>query len=462
MSSGLFKVSIVQYWLHDTWVGPYGMPCDEEASEARFVKARKVRPGTPGAIKVKKKSGKWYARLPGRRQPIALSSNKVAAQQLLAAKIRKLEMGKAGCSDPFEEHAKRPLLEHLEDYSRCLLAKGVTGKQAKQVQRRVQVVLAGCGFMFIPDLSASRIQEFLGELRGQGRALPPLDPHRNSFTKAEAAEALAVGAAAFQAMIRRHRLQATGNGRARRFPRATVEFLRERASRGRSVQTVNYYLRELKSFCRWLVKDRRMGDNPIAHLAGGNPQVDRRHDRRPLSAEELRTIIQAAQESARSFRGLLGPDRAVLYSVASVTGFRAGELASLTPANFTLDTDQPTVALAAAAAKNGRPAMQPLPFDVARLLKNYLKGKRADSVVWPGAWHADGDAAEMLRIDLEAAGVPYVVEGPDGLLYADFHSLRHSYVRLLDESGATLKEAMQLARHSDPKLTAAIYGRARL
>ena len=51
-------------------------------------------------------------------------------------------------------------------------------------------------------------------------------------------------------------------------------------------------------------------------------------------------------------------------------------------------------------------------------------------------------------------------EGPDGPLYADFHSLRHTFVSLLDQSGATLKEAMQLARHSDPRLTMARYGRA--
>jgi hypothetical protein len=42
------------------------------------------------------------------------------------------------------------------------------------------------------------------------------------------------------------------------------------------------------------------------------------------------------------------------------------------------------------------------------------------------------------------------------------HALRHSHIALLDRSGATLKEAMQLARHSDPKLTMAVYGRAQL
>src|SRR2546422_1750509 len=68
----------------------------------------------------------------------------------------------------------------------------------------------------------------------------------------------------------------------------------------------------------------------------------------------------------------------------------------------------------------------------------------------------------MLRIDLDAPGIPYVAEGPDGPRYADFHALRHSFIAMLDRSGATLKEAMQLARHSDPKLTMAVYGRARL
>src|SRR5262249_17816944 len=122
----------------------------------------------------------------------------------------------------------------------------------------------------------------------------------------------------------------------------------------------------------------------------------------------------------------------------------------------------PAVALSAANAKNGRAAVQPLPPDVAGLLRDYLRDKPAGRPVWPGTWYADGDAAEMLRIDLEAAGVPYAVEGPDGPLYADFHALRHSYIALLDRSGATLKEAMQLARHSDPKLTMAVYGRAQL
>jgi hypothetical protein len=68
----------------------------------------------------------------------------------------------------------------------------------------------------------------------------------------------------------------------------------------------------------------------------------------------------------------------------------------------------------------------------------------------------------MFRRDLEAAGIPYAVDGPDDPLYADFHAVRHSYVALLDNAGVSLKQAMQLARHFDPRLTMARYGRAQL
>src|SRR5262245_31391335 len=462
MPSNLFKVTVVQYWLRDCWVGPDGRPCAEGAPAARFVKARKVPKGTPGARKVKKKSTKWYGRVPGSARPVPLSANKVAAQQMLAALVRKAELGRVGILDPYEEHRQRPLTEHLNDYYRFLLAKGVTLKQAKQVRQRVQAVLDGCGFILPGDLSAARVQGFLAELRTQGRVLPPLPPGKDLFTKAEAAAALQVSAGAFQAMMRRHRLGAVGNTRSRRYPRPAVEFLRGRAGRGRSTQTANYYLRELKSFCRWLVRDRRLADSPLAHLAGGNAKADRRHDRRPLSAGELRAIIAAARQSRRGFRKLTGNDRAFIYTLACATGFRAGELASLRPEDFRLDAEPPSVALAARDAKNGRSAVQPLPADVVGLFRDYLRDKAAGHLVWPGKWSADGDAAEMLRIDLEAAGVPYVVAGPDGPLFADFHALRHSYIALLDKSGATLKEAMQLARHSDPKLTMAVYGRAQL
>jgi hypothetical protein len=63
----------------------------------------------------------------------------------------------------------------------------------------------------------------------------------------------------------------------------------------------------------------------------------------------------------------------------------------------------------------------------------------------------------MIRGDLAAAGVPYVVEGPDGPEYADFHALRHSFVTALAAAGVGPKELQTLARHSDPRLTLGVY-----
>ncbi len=98
--------------------------------------------------------------------------------------------------------------------------------------------------------------------------------------------------------------------------------------------------------------------------------------------------------------------------------------------------------------------MQPLPPDVAELLRNYLADKPAGLPVWGGTWAKDWKAAEMLRIDLEAAGIPYTIEGPDGPLYADFHSLRHSYLTLGARAGIDLRTLQELAGHSTPTLMA--------
>src|SRR6476660_4019125 len=60
----------------------------------------------------------------------------------------------------------------------------------------------------------------------------------------------------------------------------------------------------------------------------------------------------------------------------------------------------------------------------------------------------------MLRCHLEAAGIAYAVDGPDGPLFADFHSLRHSYLSLGSRAGIDLRTLQELAGHSTPALTA--------
>src|SRR5262249_50936560 len=143
---------------------------------------RQVRKGTPGATRVQEFSRKYYGRVPGTTRLVPLAANKIAAELMLANMIREAEMGKAGIADPYKEHHKRPLAEHLKEFEASLLAKGDKPKQARQVASRAKKVIDGCGFVFITDLSASRVLTFLSGLREQGRRpLPPLEPGKEKY-----------------------------------------------------------------------------------------------------------------------------------------------------------------------------------------------------------------------------------------------------------------------------------------
>ena len=356
--------------------------------------------------------------------------------------------------DAYAEHIRRPLAEHLADYRRELEARDNEPRYVAQVISRLTALLDGCAFRFISELSASRVMDWLADPRRKGRARVPLDEGKEEYTPREAAAVLGIKPGSLAVAVKRHRLEAIGQSRARRLPRATVEALQDRLCRAASMQTSNYYLWHLKSFCRWLLKDRRMPDNPLAHLEGGNGQIDRRHDRRELTGEELSRLLDATRASTESYRSLTGRDRFMLYATAAGTGFRASGLASLTPESFALNDDPATVTLAARRAKNRKTQVQPLPPDLAALLRDYLRDKPAGQPLWGGTWAKDHKGAEMLRIDLAAAGIPYAIDGPDGPLYADFHALRHTFITSLGRAGVELRTAQELAGHSSPILTA--------
>jgi hypothetical protein len=207
-------------------------------------------------------------------------------------------------------------------------------------------------------------------------------------------------------------------------------------------------------------RQKRIPENPLAGVAGPDPRADPRHDRRALSLDDLLRLLETARSSAWAYCGLTGIDRYFLYLTACATGLRRKELSALTPASFDLDGDPPTASLSGRRTKNKRHATQPLPPDVAAALRDYLNGRPADAPLWPRK--AMREIVKALRHDLAAAGIPYVTDGPEGPLYADLHALRHSYVLLLDQAGVSVKQAMTLARHSDPKLTMARYGRPHL
>ena len=339
--------------------------------------------------KIKTKSKKWWGRYRDengveRRAPLAM--DKGAAHAMLNELIKKVERRAIGLDDPFEEHRRKPLAEHLKDFASHLTNKGSTSDHVKLTKQRAESIISRCKFQRIVDINAGRVQEVLAQLRAEGR----------------------------------------------------------------SAASSNHYLRAIKMFTRWLVRERRAGDDRLAHLSMLNAKIDQRHERRTLEPKQLAELIEASRRGL-PFRDLTGPERALLYLIAINTGLRANELASLMPVNFDLASDPPTVTVEAAYSKHRRRDVLPLRSDLAAIVKEYLanRGLAPGTLLWPGTWSHKA-SAKMLRKDLAAAGIPYRDEA--GRVF-DFHALRHQFISNLARAGAHPKEAQALARHSTITLT---------
>ena len=222
--------------------------------------------------------------------------------------------------------------------------------------------------------------------------------------------------------------------------------------RGISVQTSNHHLTALKSFCNWMQKDRRATESPVAFLEGLNVKTDRRHDRRHLTPDELSNLLQTTAKGPVRFR-LTGMARAMLYRLAMESGLRRKELASLTVAHFELDSETPSVFVDAGTSKNRRRTLLPIRAGMVTELREWFQTLPEASItrLWPGLTR---HTARMLKADLEAAGIAYC---DDAGLFADFHSLRHSFVSMLAAGNVHPKLAQRLARHSDINLTMSRY-----
>jgi integrase len=314
---------------------------------------------------------------------------------------------------PEKSAASKPLLQHVDDWKAALIAKGNTPAYARQSDYRVRRVIVGCGFVTLGNVSASKVQRFIADLRNDWKTT-------------------------------------TG-----------------KVTRGISDASSNYYLRDCRSFFRWMERDGRCHENPIAHLQG-TKATETRHNRRALSPDELRWLLDTANTAAGERNGMSGPERSMLYRLAAETGLRAGELRSLTRASFNLGED-PAVTIDAAYAKNRRKDTLPLRAETAALLADHLAGKLPAALAFnlPRKDHivtmfrddmADARAAWIASHQLEqdrqkASESTFLSSVDDAGLFADFHGLRHTFISNLASGGVHPKTAQRLARHSTITLT---------
>lgn len=218
---------------------------------------------------------------------------------------------------------------------------------------------------------------------------------------------------------------------------------RHKTIKDASASTRRAYVISIRSFGKWLEQEEIVEANPFRRLKVPKVRDEQRVIvRRVLTPDERQRLLIATL--TREPKGgwlpqLPNADRAMLYAVALGTGLRASELAALKPANFDLGR----AVLRFRKSKGGKKAALPLPPSLVPTLFQFLGGRDSERLLWPGGWPRK--ASVMIRGDLEAAGIAYVVNGEQ----ADFHSLRHTFNTALAEAGVEPSARQLLTRHRD-------------
>lgn len=207
---------------------------------------------------------------------------------------------------------------------------------------------------------------------------------------------------------------------------------------GRSPKTLKTYAAALQGFCNWCVERDYLQQHPVPKLAAFDaaPQTQRR----ALTRDELHRLLSAADDKHR-----------LIYETAVQTGLRAKELRSLKVED--LNADQSGLQLRAEWTKNRKDGFQPIPASLCAKLEEHAKDKAPDEQLLDVHYAPSRKFNQYCR----AAGIPKKTnEGK-----VDFHALRVTYITEIVDSGASVKEAQKLARHSTPNITMNTYARTR-
>lgn len=378
---------------------------------------RRARKSTPEVRKVRREAAKYYGEYrdaDGRLRRVPLSTDRDAAQAMLADLLRRAERTKAGLIDPHEAHHHRRLHEHVADFRAHLTASGNDTRYVSERIKKIQRMIDGCGFRFIRDLATRRVEDFLAGLRSEGL----------------------------------------------------------------SRQTSNHYLRAIKHFSRWLVTDRRTHEDLLASLRMLDVHPDRRHDRRPLTQDEFAHLTEAAGAGRPvegvsgqdrvviyTLAGWTGFRRKELASLTLGSFDLESDPATVTAeAAHTKNRRTAQIPLHPGLAEFLRNWISSRPPGRSRPL---LPLRTADGAL--------RDTAKMMQRDLAAARAKWIAaaqnnqeqharEESDFLRYedrrgrfADFHSNRHMFATNLDKAGVSATRSQKLTRHSDIRLLSGVY-----
>jgi integrase len=266
-----------------------------------------------------------------------------------------------------------------------------------------------------------------------------------------------------------------------------IDVLQARArllASGLAPRTVNLHVDKLRAMLTWAVDAGLIAQSPLGRikkLPDGDAHA--RYRRRALSEDEIARFLAAADADDREneqrvvgeastfsrrtlrHRGLRIP-QAPLWRAAIETGARYGELRALTWGD--VDLANRVLTLRAETTKAGKsrsvPIRREFAPELARLRELHARalGRQPEAAehVFLSAERRPlrSDTTNAMRLFdrlLERAGIDRV----DALgRKLDIHGLRHTAATKLQRDGVPLAHAQRILGHSDPKLTARIYG----
>lgn len=292
-------------------------------------------------------------------------------------------------SDPQARTATNGICAALNEYVDHLIAVGNTIKQAKLVRGRIERIIAQAGFTEYAQLDSVKVAKAISELGD-----------KEEFS---------------------------------------------------TLATKNKYCEAARAWSRWMYRYGRWPDHRLELLPKFKGDTTTSRLRAILTDDQLTTLLTATRKGP-SRRNLTGEQRFWLYLIAAQTGLRAQEMHSLSPKNFRLRSKSPHIELHCTVSKRRKTDRVELRPDFAKCVAKWLQGKPHKRRLWGTSEAWFDKAADMLRLDLAAAGLEYVVKTPDGPAVVDFHAFRALRVTQAILSGANSRVVLATVRLSSEAL----------
>ena len=356
----------------------------------------------------------WYDHAGKRRRLCTLTTDKTAAQRILADKRADAALRREGVIDARQEavvtEAGKPIETHLADFEAMMKARQRGEGHVKRTLFFIREVCTVAKFGKPNEITADGMNRIMASMKANGNAA--------------------------------------------------------RTVQGRVVA--------MKSFTRWLADHAKLSHDPLRSVKRPSVKTDRKLRRRMLTPAEW-PYVHATTLTSGPRDGMNPLERVALYATAIQTGLRSAELRSLTKVDLFLASDKPYVHCRGENTKNKQEARQYIQEDLAEDLRRLVANKTPTASVFnmPNAF----DVAAMLRGDLAAARKQWLDEVKhDAEAHAkreesdflavtnhqgeslDFHGLRHTTGAWLALQGIHPNTIKTVMRHSSITLTMDTYG----